>query len=133
VNETYSAGGPKVAPGHPLAPILVVDDDPDIREALCELLEDEGYHAASASNGQEALIYLSSKERPCMILLDLMMPVMDGWEFRRRQQNDPRWSEIPVVVITAAGKHGAGSIAAECILPKPLRVESVLEAIEQYC
>jgi CheY-like chemotaxis protein len=112
---------------------LVVDDDPDIRDALVELLEDEGYRAVSASNGQEALVYLGSREAPCVILLDLMMPVMDGWEFRRRQQNDPRWSQIPVVVITAAGKHGANSIAAERVLPKPLQLDHVLEALAQYC
>ena len=131
MNETNTEDGP--APGHPIGPILVVDDDPDIREALCELLEDEGYRAVSASNGKEALVYLSSKERPCIILLDLMMPIMDGWEFRRLQKNDARWSKIPVVVITAAGKQGAGSIAAERVLAKPLRVESVLEAIEHFC
>jgi CheY-like chemotaxis protein len=112
---------------------LVVDDDPDIRGALCELLEDEGYRAASASNGREALVYLNSRERPCVILLDLMMPVMDGWEFRRLQQNDPRWSKIPVVVITAGGKYGARTIAAERVLPKPLQLDSVLEALSQYC
>ncbi len=111
----------------------MVDDDPDIRDALCELLEDEGYRAVSASNGQEALIYLNSREPPCVILLDLMMPVMDGWEFRRRQQNDPRWSNIPVVVITAAGKYGAGQISVERVLPKPLQLEQVLEALAQYC
>jgi len=61
------------------------------------------------------------------------MPIMDGWEFRRLQKSDARWSEIPVIVITAAGKQGAGSIAAERVLAKPLRVESVLEAIEHFC
>jgi CheY-like chemotaxis protein len=113
--------------------VLVVDDDPDIRDALCELLEGEGYRAASASNGQEALTYLNSKEPPCVILLDLMMPIMDGWEFRRQQQIDPRLSKIPVVVITAAGKYGADSITADRILPKPLQLEQVLEALHQYC
>jgi CheY-like chemotaxis protein len=133
VNENSTEGGPKVPPGHPSGPILVVDDDADIREALCELLQDEGYRAVSAANGREALVYLGSKERPCIILLDLMMPVMDGWEFRRLQQSDPRWSEIPVIVITAAGKQGSGSIAAQRVLAKPLKVEIVLEAIEQFC
>jgi CheY-like chemotaxis protein len=112
---------------------LVVDDDPDIRGALCELLEDEGYRCVSASNGEEALVYLDSRERPCVILLDLMIPVMDEWEFRRRQKNDPRWSKIPVVVITAGGKYGANAIAAERVLPKPLHLEHVLEALAQYC
>ena len=111
----------------------MVDDDQDIRDALCELLEDEGYRAVSAANGQEALVYLNSREPPCVILLDLMMPVMDGWEFRRRQQSDPKFAKIPVVVITAAGKYGAASIAAERVLPKPLQLELVLQALADYC
>jgi CheY-like chemotaxis protein len=86
-----------------------------------------------AANGQEALVYLNSKERPCVILLDLMMPVMDGWEFRRQQQGDQRFSEIPVVVITAAGKQGSSSIAAARVLPKPLQLDQVLEALAEYC
>jgi CheY-like chemotaxis protein len=113
--------------------VLVVDDDADIRDALCELLVDEGYRAVAAANGQEALTYLSSGELPCVILLDLMMPVMDGWEFRRRQQGDPRLAQVPVVVITAAGKYGTSSIDAACVLPKPLRLEHVLDALQQYC
>ncbi len=113
--------------------VLVVDDDQDIRDALCELLREEGYRAVSVGNGEEALLYLSSRERPCVILLDLMMPIMDGWEFRRRQQNDPDLAKIPVVVITAAGSFGASSIAAERVLAKPLQLEQILEALRQYC
>jgi len=113
--------------------VLVVDDDQDIREALCDLLVDAGYRADSAANGKEALVYLATREAPCVILLDLMMPVMDGWEFRRRQQGDPRLCKIPVVVITASGKLGADSIDAERVLPKPLQIDHVLEAIHHYC
>jgi CheY-like chemotaxis protein len=113
--------------------VLVVDDDQDIREALCDLLVDAGYRADSVANGKEALVYLNSRELPCVILLDLMMPVMDGWEFRRCQQGDPRLAKIPVVVITAAGNQGANSIIAERVLPKPLHIDRVLEAIQQYC
>jgi len=113
--------------------VLVVDDDTDIRTSLCELLEHEGYRVASAANGQEALARLGQGELPCVILLDLMMPIMDGWEFRERQQDDPRLAGVPVVVITAAGKYGTRAIDAEQILPKPLRIEHVLEVIEQYC
>src|SRR5215510_8699670 len=64
--------------------VLVVDDDQDIRDALCELLRDEGYEAIAVANGEEALTYLKGGNLPCVILLDLMMPVMDGWEFRRQ-------------------------------------------------
>ncbi len=113
--------------------VLVVDDDPDIRDALCELLEDEGYRAVSAANGQEALTYLKSSDLPCVILLDLMMPIMDGWEFRRRQKCDPELANVPVVVVTAAGQYGTSSIDAARILPKPLRLEHVLDALKQYC
>jgi CheY-like chemotaxis protein len=113
--------------------VLVVDDDQDIRDALCELLHDEGYCAVSAANGAEALTYLRSRELPCVILLELMMPVMDGWEFRRQQQGDPKLSAIPVVAITAAGDYRASTIAVDRILPKPLQLDSILETLETYC
>jgi CheY-like chemotaxis protein len=113
--------------------VLVVDDDQDIRDALCELLRDEGYLAVAAANGAEALSYLNVRELPCVILLDLMMPIMDGWEFRRQQQGDPRFSSIPVVVITAAGEQYASTIAVDRVLPKPLQLDSVLETLEAFC
>jgi CheY-like chemotaxis protein len=112
--------------------VLVVDDDEDIRDALCELLVDEGYRAIAAANGEEAMTYLRGSDPPCVILLDLMMPIMDGWEFRRRQQGDPLLAKIPVVVITAAGDR-ARSIAAERSLPKPLHLDQVLDALRAYC
>lgn len=113
--------------------MLVVDDDQDIRDALCELLVDEGYQVAAAANGAEALDYLRSRELPCVILLDLMMPIMDGWEFRRQQQGDAKLSGIPVVVITAAGEHRASTIAVDRILPKPLQLDHVLETLQAFC
>ena len=112
--------------------VLVVDDDQDIRDALCELLVDEGYRAVPAKNGEDALKYLGSGELPSVILLDLMMPVVDGWEFRRRQQSDPRVRGIPVVVITAAGELRAQSIAVERVLAKPLQIEEVLDVLKKY-
>jgi CheY-like chemotaxis protein len=113
--------------------VLVVDDDIDIREALCELLRDEGYEAAAVANGEEALSYLKTGKKPCVILLDLMMPIMDGWEFRRRQSADPELSKIPVIVITAAGGLRSGSIAAERVLSKPLHLDQVLNVLQEYC
>src|SRR5438874_8753476 len=83
--------------------ILVVDDDPGIVESLKDLLEAEGYHVETASNGREALDMLRARQRPNLILLDLTMPEMDGFEFRDEQEWDPRFSEIPVVVISANG------------------------------
>jgi CheY-like chemotaxis protein len=82
--------------------ILIVDDDADIRDGLSELLSDEGFEVATASNGQAAMDWLRYR-RPesCVILLDLMMPVMDGRTFLRAKQSDPALSMLPVVIITA--------------------------------
>ena len=113
--------------------ILVVDDDPDIRESLREVLEDEGYDVACVGNGREALDYLkSSKPRPCVILLDLMMPVMDGWQFRREQKQDTEIADIPLVVITATGKRPVLIDAAELVM-KPLDLNRLFEAVARYC
>src|SRR5215212_2491309 len=81
--------------------VMVVEDDFTIRETLRELLEDEGYRVTQASNGAEALACLRTNGTPRLILLDLMMPVMDGVEFRRALQKDPRLSDIPMVVLSA--------------------------------
>src|SRR5215213_7431302 len=104
--------------------ILVVDDDHAIRDSLTELLEDEGYVVARAENGQEALEFLRSNGAPCLILLDLMMPVMDGYEFMDRTQGDPQLADIPVVVITAASEQRSRSMRARQVLPKPVRAET---------
>jgi CheY-like chemotaxis protein len=113
--------------------VLVVEDDPEIRAALNELLVEEGYKVAQAANGQEALNFLERGERPCVILLDLMMPVMDGWQFRAAQKKRPALEKIPVVIVTAAGLSAASSVDAQKILYKPLNLASVLEAVEEYC
>jgi len=113
--------------------ILVVDDDPDIRDSLREVLEDEGYAVNCVSNGREALDYLKSKQpRPCVILLDLMMPVMDGWQFRKEQKQDPAIANIPLIVITATGKRPV-LIDADELVMKPLDLGRLFEAIERYC
>ncbi len=113
--------------------IMVIEDDEDIREALCELLEYEGYLVVSRRNGSEALEYLRSGQAPCLILLDLMMPVMDGWTFRKEQQRDPSLTKIPVVVLTAGGKELAEGIDANLVLCKPLPLEKILRAVSAYC
>jgi CheY-like chemotaxis protein len=115
--------------------ILVVDDDADIRDALCELLEDEGYTTTSAENGSDALARLRSSELPCAILLDLMMPVMDGLDFRAQQQCDPALESIPVVVISAAAeaRRVAGAMHAAGFLPKPIQVPILINTVERLC
>ena len=114
--------------------ILIVDDDADIRESLADALEEEGYRVACASNGKEALRLLrDEKLRPDLILLDIMMPVMDGWGFRAEQQKDPELAPIPVIVFTAYGsaRDVAGQLQAAGFAKKPLRLQELLSTIER--
>src|SRR5439155_18356081 len=101
--------------------ILIVDDDDAIRLTLQDILEDEGHLVALAADGEEALAYLGAAESPpCLILLDLWMPRMDGMEFRKHQLAKQEWSVIPVVVISAAndGRARATALAANAYLGK---------------
>lgn len=115
--------------------VLVVDDDAEIRETLEEVLSDHGYAVACASNGLEALRYLRAAAPPCVILLDLMMPVMDGWEFRSHQRADPALSGIPVFVVTAGGncEDAARKLEAAGCLRKPLALEKLLSVVRGTC
>lgn len=112
--------------------IMVVEDDEGIREALCDLLDTEGFSVTSAVHGADALIKLrdDNAERPDVILLDLMMPVMDGWSFRAEQRDDPALSEIPVIVITASRQADVASLAPKAFLKKPIDFDELLKAIE---
>lgn len=113
--------------------VMVVDDDDEIRETIGDILTDEGHIALCFENGQKALIELRSGEPPCLVFSDLMMPVMDGWAVLRERASDPRLSDIPVVVITALGKEKLSDLRANKILAKPLRVEHVLDAVQEFC
>jgi CheY-like chemotaxis protein len=119
----------------PAANILVVEDDFSIRETIAELLEGEGYSVTRAANGAEALERLRRTEETSLILLDLMMPVMDGWEFRSRQKSDPRLAGIPVVVLSAdnALDQKVSSLGVDAWLSKPFEVERLLETIDRLC
>jgi CheY-like chemotaxis protein len=112
--------------------VMVVDDDTDIRETLTELLVEEGYAVSAFGNGHLALEALRAGQRPGVILLDLMMPVMDGWEFRRAQLADPALDEIPVVLITAVGTQRIRSEEFSQVLRKPLRLDRVLDAVARF-
>jgi CheY-like chemotaxis protein len=115
-------------------PVLVIEDDTEIREALKEILESEGYEVRTATNGQEGLDYLkSSATKPGIIVLDLMMPVMDGWHFRNHQLQDPEFAKIPVVVITADGNAAqkAKAMNATAGLKKPIDLDRFLTTIEE--
>ena len=112
---------------------MVVDDDPGIGEAMADVLADEGYIVQLARNGVEALIQLrAGKEQPAMILLDLMMPIMDGFAFREAQELDPVLKDIPVVAVTA-GTVDERVLGMGCadVLMKPIAIEKLLETIER--
>ncbi len=113
--------------------ILIVDDDEDILAAVASALEDEGYRTVCASNGADALRYLKTSPLPCMILLDLMMPVMDGWTFRDEQQRDPQLTQICTTVMSAFKNLQLRAVQADHFLPKPLRVDALLAVVEQCC
>jgi CheY-like chemotaxis protein len=113
--------------------VLVVDDDDDLRATLCEALESEGYRAAAAADGAQALAYLRAFPRPCVILLDLMMPNMNGWQFRAEQMRDPQLAEICTVVMTANANVQGAPIQADHFLWKPVGLNQILEAIEECC
>ncbi len=110
--------------------VLVVEDDEGIRDALCDLLESEGFDVFSAVHGRDALDKLRGQgARPDVILLDLMMPVMDGWAFRSEQQKDPGLADIPVVVITASRQADLASLNPRAFLKKPIDFDELLRAL----
>jgi signal transduction histidine kinase len=109
--------------------ILLVEDDRSIRVALQGILEDEGYAVTAADNGRQALERLRSGVAPDLIVLDLRMPVMDGWEFRAAQKSDPALARIPVLAVSADGSAKAAAIDAQAYLRKPLDTDALLNAI----
>ena len=122
------------AHGH--CPVLVVDDDESIRETLVAILQDEGYPTVGAQHGGEALDLLRRAEpMPCLILLDLMMPVMDGGAFRCLQLGDPSLASIPVVVISAYHdvEEQARALHPSGTLKKPMQLEALIAMVKKFC
>jgi CheY-like chemotaxis protein len=116
--------------------ILIVDDDTSIRDLLCVFLNHKGHEVATAANGADALHVLQeAAELPQLILLDLMMPVMNGVEFRIRQRQDPAIAGIPVAVISAAENllDQAPMLDADVYLAKPIDFMTLLETVGRYC
>ena len=113
--------------------VLVVEDHADLREMLAVLLEAEGYDVRTARNGAEALTSLE-EATPAVILLDLMMPVMTGDEFRARQLADPRYRDVPVICMTAAhdGRERADRIRANQYFQKPVDFDRLLGAVKAH-
>jgi len=120
-------------PERPL--ILVVEDDSDIRESVVEVLEDEGYRVLAAADGRQALLVLEGLPAPpALILLDLMMPIMNGFQFREEQLKIPALAGVPVVVVTADvnAKNKADQLRAAAFVQKPLKIQTLLDIIESH-
>jgi CheY-like chemotaxis protein len=111
--------------------ILIAEDDDAIRDTLTELLEEEGYRVVTARNGAEALARLPALPRPCLMVLDLMMPVMSGWELLRHLRADPDTAEIPVLVLSASHPP-APPAGADAFLAKPVRLGALLDSLAAH-
>lgn len=116
----------------PLHRILLVEDDHALRDTIADVLVDEGFEVACACNGRDALEKLARGLLPDLIVLDLMMPVMDGWAFRDAQRQRPSLARIPVVVLSAsspADNPRLRSLGAEAVLAKPVGIDRLLGAV----
>jgi len=115
--------------------ILIVEDDIYIRECLVDLLEGEGYEVLTAADGQIGIDLLKKDPAIDLILLDLMMPNKDGFEFKSEQGNDPRLSHIPVVIMSADGNvsEKKAKVGAKEYLKKPVDLEKLLQTVSRYC
>lgn len=129
LSQTQSMNDP-----HTGRTILLVEDDFDIREALGGILRDEGYRVRGASNGLEALEALRVDRNVQLIVLDLMMPVMDGWAFRAAQRLDPLLADIPVLVLSAdaGARDRIDALDAIAFLRKPVQLDALLCAVETH-
>jgi CheY-like chemotaxis protein len=110
--------------------VLIVDDDEDIRDTLKELCEDEGYDVATAANGAEAMHHLEGTILPCVVILDLIMPVMTGNAVFAQMQQDPRLVKVPVIVSTSDPSRAPSGVL---IMKKPIDLDRLLGAIRRYC
>lgn len=113
--------------------VLVVEDDLLLQNSLRDVLEFEGYQVVTANNGLEALKVLAGNGRPGLILLDLMMPVMDGWEFLDKRGREGTLGEVPIVVFTAAGEKKLKDIEAAAVIRKPIDLDVLLDHVKRLC
>lgn len=113
--------------------ILVVDDDEDARVCVVEALEHAQFQVHAATNGRDALEALRTGPRPNLILLDLHMPVMDGWEFARQMAADPSIADIPICMVSAVERSAEIPPQVVAILRKPLDLSRLLSVVYQYC
>ena len=113
------------------AKLLIVEDDDGARAALGDILDYEGYPVALCSNGKEALDYLRSRPLPALIILDLQMPVMNGWQFCRERLKYAAIASVPIVVITAF--QSPGVLDVDAVIHKPIDIERLLSTVRHYC
>ena len=113
--------------------ILVVDDDPGIQRVMTKFLKLEGFTSAVAANGEEALAYLRGGGDACVIVLDLRMPVMDGWAFRKEQRLDPSLARIPIVVLSGVEAERIPELEAVAAFRKPVSFPDVLDVVRRLC
>jgi len=113
--------------------VAIIEDDKEFRDMLRELLEEEQYRVVALSNGAEALEALRGDTLPNVILLDVSMPVMDGFDFLRFRNDDPKLAAIPVVLVTNAKPHERPTIGVNDVVRKPIDIDEILFAIKRYC
>ncbi len=116
--------------------VLVVEDDLDTREGLCDLLEVEGYRAVAAGDGTEAMAALGAlPQPPCVVLLDLMMPGMNGWAFMGWFASQPQYAQVPVILISAVAdlQHQAQMLRVADCLTKPVPIDRFLAKVGEFC
>lgn len=113
--------------------ILVVDDEPSLVEAICSVLEDEGYSVTSARDGLAALRAMNDGLRPCLAILDLMMPIMSGWELRAAMLADPTLADIPVAIVSAYARGEMETLRPQAVLQKPFQLSELIQLADRYC
>src|SRR5687767_4305318 len=113
--------------------VAIIEDDSEFRDMLRELLEEQQYRVVALSNGAEALETLRGDTLPNVILLDVSMPVMDGFDFLRFRNDDPQLSAVPVVLVTNAKPHERPTIGVSDVVRKPIDIDEILFAIKRYC
>lgn len=117
-------------PSNQALSVLVIDDDPDVRDSISEVLRDAGYRVVCAEHGQQALERLAKGPPPAAIVLDLFMPRMNGWEFAKEVSRRFRFAQIPIIVMTASAPHWGAPVAQERVLRKPFQSSRLLGLIK---
>jgi CheY-like chemotaxis protein len=113
--------------------ILVIEDDPAIRQIIRDILEIQGYQVSVAASGHEGIQQLKTiRPQPCVVLLDLMMPVTNGWQFLDFQRNDPSLAKVPVIICSAY-KESAMAVHPSGFVQKPVQLNELLDAVRTFC